>query len=104
MNFRILNRPFAVGGILTSVFASLFPFGYVGEPTVNHNYTHETSRARFQAMVMCAIVGCRNRSDRNYSGKVVRHFYRLLGVITHQGSQMLKLSKSRQEAWLAMMK
>ena len=41
-----------------------------------------------QAMVMCAIVGSCNRNDRNYSGKVVKHFYQLISVITHLGSQM----------------
>ena len=69
------NRLFAVGGVVMSVFASLLPFGPVGEPLVNHNYIHESPQAHFQAMAMCAIVGCCNRIDRKYSDKVVKHFY-----------------------------
>lgn len=48
-------------------------------------------------MVICAVVNCHNRSDRD---KSVR-FFRLPAVITHQGAQALQLSTERQRKWLA---
>ena len=49
------------------------------------------------AMVICAIVGCGNRSGRDKT----KRFYRLPSVITHQGDQTQELSKRRQAAWLS---
>ena len=51
-------------------------------------------------MVICAIVGCGNQSNRD-KGK---SFFRLPSVISHQGSQTQELSKRRQDAWLAKIK
>ena len=46
-------------------------------------------------MVICAMIGCSNRSDRD---KV--HFFRLPKVVTDRGEQMLSLTIERQLAWL----
>ena len=51
-------------------------------------------------MVICAIVGYGNRSNRD-KGK---SFFRLPSVISHQGPQTQELSKRRQDAWLAKIK
>ena len=48
-------------------------------------------------MVICAIVNCHNRSDRD---KNVR-FFRLPAVISHQGARTLQLSTERQRKWIA---
>ncbi len=44
-------------------------------------------------MVICAVVSCHNHSDR---GEKVR-FFRLLAVITHQGTQVQQLGSERQQ-------
>ena len=48
-------------------------------------------------MVICAIVGCGNRSGRDKE----KRFYRLTAVISNQGTQTKDLSKKRQNTWLA---
>ena len=48
-------------------------------------------------MVICAIVGCGNRSGRDKE----KRFYRLPAVISNQGTQTKDLSKKRQNTWLA---
>ena len=48
-------------------------------------------------MVICAIVNCHNRSDRD---KNIR-FFRLPAVISHQGARTLQLSTERQRKWIA---
>ena len=47
-------------------------------------------------MVICAIVGCSNRSGRDKSS-----FFRLPAVIKHQGQQMFEITTERRKAWLA---
>ncbi len=48
-------------------------------------------------MVICAIVGCVNRSGRDKENSFFRH----PTVLTHQGPQTQELSKKRQELWVA---
>ena len=48
-------------------------------------------------MVICAVVGCGNRSKRDKD----KRFFRLPSVITHQGPQTHELSQKRQEVWIA---
>ncbi len=50
-------------------------------------------------MVICAIVGCGNRSDRDK-----KRFFRLPTVITAQGEVTSSISKQRQNLWLARIK
>ena len=47
-------------------------------------------------MVICAVLHCHNRSDRDKSFS----FYRLPTIISHQGTQTLDLSTERQREWL----
>lgn len=47
-------------------------------------------------MVICAIIGCSNRSGRDRCA-----FFRLPAVIKHQGQQMLEITTERRKAWLA---
>ena len=47
-------------------------------------------------MVICAIVGCSNRSGRDNVT-----FHRLPAVVKHQGPQMLEITSERRKAWLA---
>ena len=51
---------------------------------------------RFQAVVMCAIVGCGNRSDRNYSGKVVKHFCVSLAISSWLRSEEIARVSARE--------
>ena len=51
-------------------------------------------------MVICAIIGCGNRSKRDKN----KSFFRLPSVLTNQGSETESLSKKRQDAWLARIK
>ncbi len=53
--------------------------------------------ALISSMVICAIVGCVNRSGRDKE----KSFFRLPTVLTHQGPQTQELSKKRQELWVA---
>lgn len=46
-------------------------------------------------MVICAIIGCSNRSDRDNV-----HFYRLPAIVKHQGEQMLSITTKQRCAWL----
>ena len=46
-------------------------------------------------MVICAMIGCSNRSDRDD----VR-FFQLPKIVTCRGEQMLSLTTERQLAWL----
>ena len=62
---------------------------------VGHVGVHATG-----VMVICAIVGCGNRSNRDKE----KRFYRLPSIISHQGAQTESLSRDRQEAWLAKIK
>ena len=48
-------------------------------------------------MVVCAIVGCGNRSGRDRG----KSFYRLPAVISNQETQTKALSRKRRDAWLA---
>ena len=48
-------------------------------------------------MVICAIVGCGNRSVRDRGTS----FYRLPSIINHQGAKTESLSRKRRDAWLA---
>ncbi len=50
-------------------------------------------------MVICAVVGCGNRSGRDK-----KSFFRLPCVIENQGARTKELSKQRQQAWLAKIK
>jgi len=62
-------------------------------------------------MVICAIVGCSNRSGTdkvtsivgcsNRSGRDKVTFHRLPVVVKHQGPQMLEITSERRKAWLA---
>ena len=49
-------------------------------------------------MVICAMIGCSNRSDRDGVDGV--RFFRLPKVVTDRGEQMLSLTTERQLAWL----
>ena len=51
-------------------------------------------------MVICAVVGCSNRTERE-KGKL---FFRLPAIVTHQGDKTHELSKKRQGEWLAQIK
>ncbi len=51
-------------------------------------------------MVICAIVGCESRSQRDKD----KSFYRLPGIIKGQGTKTEGLTKERQQAWLAKIK
>ncbi len=51
-------------------------------------------------MVLCAMIGCGNRSQRDKA----KSYYRLPSVISLQGSKTYDLSKKRQEEWLARIK
>ncbi len=51
-------------------------------------------------MVICAIVGCGNRSGRDRE----KSFYRLPSVIHHQGLKTECLSRKRRDTWLAKIK
>ena len=51
-------------------------------------------------MVICAMVGCGNRSDRDKE----KRFFRLPTVIDHQGELTLSISKQRQSLWLSRIK
>ncbi len=51
-------------------------------------------------MVLCAMVGCGNRSQRDKE----KSYYRLPSVISTQGSKTFDLSKKRQAEWLAKIK
>ncbi len=53
--------------------------------------------ALISSMVICAIVGCVNRSGRDKE----KSFFRLPTVLTHQGPQTQELSKKRQELLVA---
>ena len=46
-------------------------------------------------MVICAIIGCSNRSQRD----IVR-FFRLPAIVKHQGEQMLSITSKQRCAWL----
>ena len=46
-------------------------------------------------MVICAIIGCSNRSGRD---KV--RFFRLPAVVKHQGEQMFSVTTKQRCAWL----
>ncbi len=48
-------------------------------------------------MVICAVVGCGNRSKRDKN----KSFFRLPTVLTHQGTETESLSRKRQKSWLA---
>ena len=48
-------------------------------------------------MVICAVLGCMNRSGKDKN----KCFFRLPSVVTHQGERTLELSKRRQVEWLA---
>ena len=48
-------------------------------------------------MVICAMVGCGNRSSRDKE----KRFFRLPTVIDHQGELTLSISKQRQSLWLS---
>ena len=76
----ILNRPSAIGGVIRrcALLSAIVVYN----------------------MVICAIVGCGNRSNRD-KGK---GFYRLPKVIKHQGDQTESLSRKRQSLWLARIK
>ena len=50
-------------------------------------------------MVLCAVVGCSNRTERE-KGK---RFFRLPAIVTHQGDKTHELSNKRGE-WLARIK
>ena len=49
------------------------------------------------AMVICAVVGCANRSVRDKT----KRFFRLPSIISSQGDQTQELCKRRQAAWIA---
>jgi len=53
-------------------------------------------------MVGCAIVGCSNSSKKKKksASKPKCSFYKLPGIIQHQGQQMLEISSERRRAWL----
>ena len=51
-------------------------------------------------MVICAVIGCSNRSNKDKE----KSFYRLPGVLTNQGRETECLSKKRQGIWLAKIK
>ena len=51
-------------------------------------------------MVLCAMIGCGNRSQRDKE----KSYYRLPSVISLQGSKTYDLSKKRREEWLARIK
>ena len=46
-------------------------------------------------MVLCVVIGCSNRSDRDNF-----RFFRLPKIVTGRGKQMLSLTTERQLAWL----
>ena len=52
------------------------------------------------AMVLCAMVGCENQSERDRG----KRFYRLPVIITHQEDKTHELSKRREGEWLARIK
>ena len=54
-------------------------------------------------MVICAIVGCSNRSGRDKVrfGRDKVTFHRLPAIVKHQGPQMLEITTERRKAWLA---
>uniref|UniRef100_A0A1X7VLC5 THAP-type domain-containing protein n=1 Tax=Amphimedon queenslandica TaxID=400682 RepID=A0A1X7VLC5_AMPQE len=47
-------------------------------------------------VVICAMVGCGNWSDRDKA----KSFFRLLSVLTNQGTKTKLLTQRRQKAWL----
>ena len=52
-------------------------------------------------MVLCSVFGCSERSDRKKSGK---SFYRIPGIISHQGDAELLLSSERRKRWFVAIK
>ena len=46
-------------------------------------------------MVLCAVIGCSNQSDRDNF-----QFFQLPKIVTGWGEQMLSLTTERQLAWL----
>lgn len=87
MNIIVWKGPFAVGVVMTSRKQQP-PCWCTGE------------RVELKTMVLCAVIGCSNRSD---TGKGKR-FFRLPTVVTHQGSQTEELSQKRQDLWLSRLK
>ena len=47
-------------------------------------------------MVICAVVGCGNRSKRDKN----KSFFQLPSVLTHKGTETESLSRKIQESWL----
>ena len=63
-------------------------------PLISEPYMYLINR--FQAVVMYAIVGCGNRSDRKYSGKVVKHFCVSLAISSWLRSEEIARVSARE--------
>lgn len=57
------------------------------------------AQASLDAMVICAMVGCSNRTC--WAKSTNRNFFRLPKIVEHQGQRTKELCERRRRLWLA---